>query len=217
MRNAFHEQLKQMQQKIVHMGHLVSAMIEQATLSLARKDSALAKQVIEQDDVIDRMLIDVQMTAMQLLALQQPMARDLRTIGTGIKLVTDLERIADHATNIAEVTLKLEGQPLIKPLVDIPRMAELAQEMVRDALTAYVNQDEALARSMIAADDAVDALYNRIFNELLGFMEKDPTTVVQATHLLHVAANLERVADHATNLGEWTIYMLTGHLEDLNN
>ncbi|MDF2630509.1 MAG: PhoU-family transcriptional regulator, partial [Symbiobacteriaceae bacterium] len=131
------------------MGHLVSEMIDQATLSLARKDSELARRVIGMDDEIDRLLIDVQVKSMQLLALQQPMARDLRQIGTGIKIVTDLERMADHATDIAEVTLRLEGEPLIKPLVDIPRMANLAQEMLRQALTAYVNEDEKLARAMI--------------------------------------------------------------------
>lgn len=217
MRHGFHEQLKEMQQQVVHMGHLVTEMIENATLSLARKDSDLARHVIAADDEIDRLLIEVQMRAMQLLALQQPMARDLRTIGTGMKIVTDLERMADHATDIAEVTLRLEGEPLIKPLVDIPRMAAMAQEMTRQALTAYVEQNEALARSMIQMDDQVDALYRAIFDELLGMMERDTSIVTQATYLLHVAAYLERVADHATNLGEWTIYMLTGVIEELNN
>ncbi|HWI51258.1 MAG TPA: phosphate signaling complex protein PhoU [Symbiobacteriaceae bacterium] len=217
MRESFHDQLQQLQQRIVCMGNLVSEMIDQATLSLARKDSDLARRVITADDEIDTMLIEVQMKSMQLLALQQPMARDLRRIGTGIKIVTDLERIADHATDIAEVTLKLEGEPLIKPLVDIPRMAGLAQEMTRLALAAYVNQDEQMARSMIEMDHQVDAIYRNMFDELLGFMERDPAAVRQATYLLHVAAYLERVADHATNVGEWTIYMLTGELEELNN
>lgn len=217
MRESFHDQLQQLQQRIVCMGNLVSEMIDQATLSLARKDSDLARRVIAADDEIDTMLIEVQMKSMQLLALQQPMARDLRRIGTGIKIVTDLERIADHATDIAEVTLKLEGEPLIKPLVDIPRMAGLAQEMTRLALAAYVNQDEQMARSMIEMDHQVDAIYRNMFDELLGFMERDPAAVRQATYLLHVAAYLERVADHATNVGEWTIYMLTGELEELNN
>lgn len=217
MRESFHDQLQQLQQRIVSMGNLVSEMIDQATQSLARKDSDLARRVIDTDDEIDKMLIEVQMKSMQLLALQQPMARDLRRIGTGIKIVTDLERIADHATDIAGVTLKLEGEPLIKPLVDIPRMAGLAQEMTRMALAAYVSQDEQMARTMIEMDHQVDAIYRDMFDELLGFMERDPAAVRQATYLLHVAAYLERVADHATNVGEWTIYMLTGELEELNN
>jgi phosphate transport system protein len=207
----------EMQEQIVHMGNLVSDMIDRATRSLAEKDPALAREVIAADDEIDRMQIDLQMKAMQLLALQQPMARDLRYIGTGLKIVTDLERMADHATDIAEVTVRLEGEPLIKPLVDIPRMAALAKEMTVKALSAYVAQDEQLARSMIAMDDEVDHIYSAIFDELLGYMEQDPAVVRQATYLLHVAAYLERVADHATNLGEWTIYMLTGQLEELNN
>jgi len=217
VRESFHDQLQQLQQRIVSMGNLVSEMIDQATQSLARKDSDLARRVIDTDDEIDKMLIEVQMKSMQLLALQQPMARDLRRIGTGIKIVTDLERIADHATDIAGVTLKLEGEPLIKPLVDIPRMAGLAQEMTRMALAAYVSQDEQMARTMIEMDHQVDAIYRDMFDELLGFMERDPAAVRQATYLLHVAAYLERVADHATNVGEWTIYMLTGELEELNN
>jgi phosphate transport system protein len=217
LRDRFHTQLEEMQHLIVHMGHLVTEAIEQATLSLARKDCDLARRVIAGDDEIDRLLIDIQMKAMQLLALQQPMARDLRIVGTGLKIVTDLERMADHATDIAEVTIQIGDQPLIKPLVDIPRMAALAQAMTREALEAYVRQDEVMARAMIQRDDEVDHLYNVTFDELLGFMERDPAVVVQATYLLHVAAYLERVADHATNLGEWTIYMITGELEELNN
>ncbi len=217
MRQGFHDQLRNLQHNIVRMGQLVAEMVEQATLSLARLDGELARRVIAGDDEIDRLQIDVQMQALQLMALQQPMARDLRVIATGIKLVTDLERMADHATDIAEVTVRLEGEALIKPLVDIPRMAALAQEMTREALDAYVRQDEAAARSMIDKDHQIDHLYREIFDELMAMMQKDPTIVRQATYLLHVAMHLERVGDHATNLGEWTIYMLTGELEELNN
>lgn len=199
------------------MGQLVTEMIEKAVLSLARQDVALARQVIAADDEIDQLLIAIEMRSLQLMALQQPMARDLRAVGTGMKLVTDLERIADHATDIAEVTIRLEGQPLAKPLVDIPRMAGLAQEMVREALDAYVKQDEAAARSMIAKDHEIDRLYRAIFDELVELMQKNPSIVMQATYLLHVALWLERIGDHATNLGEWTIYQRTGQLEDLNN
>lgn len=217
MRNSFHEQLADLRREIVRMGQLVSTMIENATLSLARGDLLLARQVIEADDEIDRLLIATEMKSLQLMALQQPMARDLRALGTGLKLVTDLERMADHATDIAEVTLRLGGEPLIKPLVDIPRMTTLAQEMTRDALAAYVDQDEAAARAMITRDDEVDHLYKAIFDELVEMMQKDPSVVRQATYLLHVAMSLERIGDHATNLGEWTIYQLTGELEELNH
>lgn len=217
MRDQFHAQLDEMQRQIVHMGHLVTEAVELATLSIARRDTDLARKVIAGDDAVDQLLIDIELKAMQLLALQQPMARDLRNIGTGLKIVTDLERMADHATDIAEVTLKLSDQPLGRQLERIPRMAELAQQMIREALEAYVSRDEQLARRMIARDDEVDRLYNQVFQEMLTLMETEPAAVVQATYLLHVAAYLERVADHATNLGEWTIYMLTGVLEELNN
>ncbi|MFZ5816472.1 MAG: phosphate signaling complex protein PhoU [Bacillota bacterium] len=217
MRNAFHSQMDDLQREILRMGQLVAQMIDNATLSLARQDMDLAAQVVQADDEIDRLLIEIEMRSLQLMALQQPMARDLRTLGTGLKLVTDLERMADHATDIAEVTLKLGGEPLIKPLVDIPRMAVLAQEMVRYALEAYVQRDEAGARAMIEKDHEIDALYRSIFDELVEMMQKDPSVVRQATYLLHVAMSLERIGDHATNLGEWTIYLLTGELEELNN
>lgn len=216
MRDSFHQQLSHMQHQIVRMGQLVIEAIENATLSLARKDSVLARRVIAGDDEVDRLQNEIQMKALQLMALQQPMARDLRAIATGLKLVTDLERMADHASDIAKVTLRLEGEPLIKPLVDIPHMATLAESMTRDALTAYVTQDEHLARSMVEKDHEIDHLYSAIFSELMELMQQDPSVVRQATYLLHVAMYLERVGDHATNLGEWTIYMLTGEMEDLN-
>jgi len=215
--NSLQSQLSDLNREVLRMGQLVTEMIEKAVLSLARQDVALARQVIAADDEIDQLLIAIEMRSLQLMALQQPMARDLRAVGTGMKLVTDLERIADHATDIAEVTIRLEGQPLAKPLVDIPRMAGLAQEMVREALDAYVKQDEAAARSMIAKDHEIDRLYRAIFDELVELMQKNPSIVMQATYLLHVALWLERIGDHATNLGEWTIYQRTGQLEDLNN
>lgn len=217
MRKTFHSQMDDLQREIVRMGQLVAEMIDNATLSLARGDTSLAARVVQADDEIDQLLIDTEMKSLQLMALQQPMARDLRALGTGLKLVTDLERMADHATDIAAVTLKLAGEPLIKPLVDIPRMATLAQEMTREALDAYVKRDEAAARTMIEKDHEIDGLYSAIFDELVEIMQKDPTKVLQATHLLHVAMSLERIGDHATNLGEWTIYLLTGELEELNN
>ncbi|OTA41763.1 MAG: phosphate transport system regulatory protein PhoU [Symbiobacterium thermophilum] len=198
------------------MGQQVSGMVEKAVRSLAQQDAALAQQVIDQDDEIDRMLIAIEMRCLQVMALQQPMARDLRAVGSSLKVVTDLERVADHATDIAEVTLKLAGEPLIKPLIDIPRMADLAQQMVREALEAFVQQDEAAARTMIARDHDMDALYRAVFDELVEMMERDPGVVRQATYLLHVAGWLERIGDHATNLGEWIIYQLTGELNDLN-
>ena len=216
MRHGFHEQLNDLQQSIIRMGQLTADAITGAVQSLAGQDVYLARQVIAADDEIDHLLIQIELASFKLLALQQPMARDLRFIGTGVKLVTDLERMADHATDIARITLKMAGEPLFRPLVDIPRMAELAQAMTREALIAYVEQDVPRAHAMIARDDEIDHLYKRIFDELMEIMQNNPDLVKQATHLLFVAMYLERIGDHATNLGEWTIYMVTGELAELN-
>lgn len=216
MRASFHDQLDSLQRDLLRMGVFVSEAIEKAVRSLTRLDSSLAQQVVAGDDTVDRMLIDIEKRCLQLMALQQPMASDLRAIGTALKIVTDLERMADHATDIAKVTLRLEGERLIKELVHIPWMARRVQEMTREALEAYVNRDVERARQMIAMDDEIDAAYKEIFDEILAIMQSQPAYVKQVTYLLLVAMYLERVGDHATNLGEWTIYMVTGELRDMN-
>lgn len=199
------------------MGTMVEEAVERAVRSLAEQDIALAQSVIDNDDAVDDLELDIEQRCMTLFALQQPMAADLRAIGTALKIITDLERMADHAVDIAKVTRRLEGQPLIKPLIDIPRMAAIGRTMVRDALSAYVNRDVDLAYRMIARDDEVDHLYSQIFRELLTYMLEDPRTTQQATYLIFVAKYLERIADHATNLGEWIIYMVTGERKELND
>jgi len=216
VRGTFRSELEALKQEIVEVSQMVVSMMDQAILSLARQDLALARQVIDRDDEVDRRVIDLEMKALQMIALRQPMARDLRTVGTGLKLVTDLERMADHAVDIAEIVIRLGDQPLVKPLVDVPRMAELTREMTEKALRAYVREDEALARAMIEMDHEVDRRFRLVFDELMALMERDPGVVKQATYLLHVAKHLERIGDHATNLGEWIIYMVTGELQDLN-
>lgn len=215
-RQSFHEQLKALQRDLLKMGVLVTEQIEKAMQSLAKSDLELARNVIDGDDTVDAMLIDIEKRSLQLMALQQPMASDLRTIGTALKIVTDLERMADHATDIAKITVRLDREPLIKELVLLPRMAERVQVMIHEALEAYVNRDVARARTMTDLDDDVDATYREVFDELLGIMQTHPPSVKQATYLLLVAMYLERIGDHATNLGEWTIYMVTGELKDLN-
>lgn len=217
MRATFHGQLDELESDILKMGTMVEEAIGRAVRSLVERDTAAAEAVIQGDDLIDQLEMEIEKRCLTLLALQQPMASDLRLIGTALKIVTDLERMADHAVNIAKVTIELDGQPLIKPLIDIPRMAEKAEEMTRQALTAFVRRDVELARRMIEGDDLVDHLYNQIFRELLLIMIEDPSTIQQATSLLFVAQYLERIADHATNLGEWIIYMVTGEREDLND
>jgi len=215
-RQSFHEQVRSLQRDLLKMGVFVTELIQNAVQSLGKGDLSLAQSVIDGDDTVDAMLIDIEKRSLQLMALQQPMASDLRTIGTALKIVTDLERMADHATDIAKVTVRLDREPLIKELILIPRMAERVQVMIHEALEAYVNRDVEQARQMTAMDDAVDATYHEVFDELLGIMQTEPPKVKQATYLLLVAMYLERIGDHATNLGEWTIYMVTGELKDLN-
>jgi phosphate transport system protein len=215
-RSQFHEQLDELQRDLLKMGLCVTDAIQNAVQSLAAMDVALARAVIVGDDTVDQMLIDIEKRCLQLMALQQPMASDLRAIGTVLKIVTDLERMADHATDIAKITVRLEGEQLIKELVDIPRMAVRVQEMTREALEAYLTRDVERAKVMIAMDDEIDQTYKAIFDELMAIMQTKPEHVKQATYLLLVAMYLERVGDHATNLGEWTIYMVTGELKDMN-
>lgn len=215
-RSSFHEQLAELQRDLLKMGLFVSEAIQKAVDSLAQVNGEVAREVIAGDDVVDQMLIDIEKRCLQLMALQQPMASDLRTIGTALKVVTDLERMADHATDIAKVTVRLEGQKLIKELVDIPRMAQRVVAMTKEALEAFVARDVERAKQMVAMDDEIDATYRRIFDEIMAIMQSRPEHVRQATYLLLVAMYLERVGDHATNLGEWTIYMATGELKDMN-
>lgn len=216
-RESFHASLERLQSDLLKMGARVEESIHQAVKSLEQGDAELAERIIAGDDAIDQMELDIEQQCLNLLALQQPMAKDLRIIGTALKIITDLERMADHASDIAKVTIRLKGQPLIKPLVDIPRMAEIAQTMTRESLTAYVNRDPDLAYRMIERDHQVDHLYSQIFRELLLIMMEDPKTIGQATQLLFVSMYLERIADHATNLGEWVIFMVTGERRELND
>lgn len=215
-RSGFHEELESLEQSLLAMGGLVSQAVRDSVTALKDLNQSLAEQVIERDDQLDDMQVEIENRCLRLIALQQPMAGDLRTIGTVLKMVTDLERMGDHAVDIARTALKLSGETLIKPLIDIPRLGEIAQEMLGIGLRAFVDRDAELAQTLADRDDDVDHLYSQIFRELLVLMIEDPSTIRQATQLLFVAQSLERVADHITNIGEWTIYMVTGERRDLN-
>jgi phosphate transport system protein len=217
VRSSFHQELEELQQDILRMGTLVEERIGQSVRSLESGDMQTAQEIVDGDDDVDAMQVDIETRCLEIIALQQPMASDLRIVGTAIKIVGDLERIGDHAVDIAKVTLRIAGEPLMKPLIDIPRMADLAQRMTRDALRAYVRRDPDAAHELLRTDDQVDHLYSQVLRELLVYMMEDPRTIHQATHLLFVAQHLERVADHATNLGEAVIYMVSGERKDLNH
>lgn len=216
-RHGFEEQLMGLHQNLLKMGSLVEEAISLSVKSLADRDIVLAEKVIQQDDMIDKLYLQLENDCFRLIALQQPMAIDLRRIATVLKVVTDLERIADHGVNIAKATIRLKKEVYAKPLIDIPRMASLAQSMVRKAITAYVDRDIEKCYQLSKDDHEVDSLYKHIYNELIDIMQSKPNMVYQGTQLLFVAHYLERIADHATNLGEWVIYLVTGKLEELND
>lgn len=208
MHRHFEEELQQLKEKLLRMSSLVEESISLSIKSLVERDSALAQKVLNQDDMIDEIEIEVDDLCLKLLALQQPQARDLRFIAGSMKIVNDLERMGDLAVNIAHRSLDLLKAPLLKPLIDIPRMAKSAQGMVRDSLNAFVNDDVQLAREVCLRDDEVDQLNVQIFRELLTYMLQDPASVQRAVDLILVAKNLERIADHSTNIAEDVIYIV---------
>jgi phosphate transport system protein len=198
------------------MGGLVQAALRRSIEALQARSVALADEVISGDNATDALHLELEERCLQLMATQQPMAKDLRMIAAVWAMSIDLERMGDHAEDIARVTRRLAEQPLLKPLMDIPRMADLVSEMLREGLDAFVARDAARAERMAAKDDAVDHLYAQVFRELLTYMLEDPKNTQRATQLLMVAQALERMGDHATNIAERVIYMVTGTLRELN-
>lgn len=209
-RQQFDKDLEILQAEILRMGSLVEQAIYESIQSLVKQDEAAANKIIQGDDLIDDMEDDIEDQCLKLIATQQPMAKDLRKISTGFKIIADLERMGDHAVSIARITLMIANEPLIKPLIDIPRMANVAQEMVKKSLDSYVQFDVELARNVIESDDEVDNIYGQIFRELLTYMMEDPRNIKQATNLLFISRNLERIADLSTNIGERVIFLVTG-------
>ncbi len=198
------------------MGNSTQNSIRAAVESLEKLDEKAATQVIKNDDLLDEYLTKIDELSLRLIALQQPMASDLRIIGTALKIAIDLERIADHAVDIAKITIRFAGEELVKPLEIIPQMAEIAIEMLQESLLSYTERDVHRAAALAEKDDRVDKLYSTVMQEIMGMMSSDYVRNRQLTHLLFVAHYLERVADHATNIGEGVIYMVTGKRKDLN-
>jgi len=208
MKTHFQIELQELKEDLLKMAALVEEAINTAVQSLVKRDSDLAKKTFEGEDKINDMELAIDDSCLKLLALRHPVAADLRFITSTMKIVTDLERMGDQAVNIAERAISLNQDPQLKPYLDIPKMAEIAQSMVKDVLDAFVNQDPKLARSVCERDEMVDGLNDQVFRELLTFMMSDPQTVTRAVHLLIVCRCLERIADHATNLAEDVIFML---------
>jgi len=210
MERVFDEELQYLKERLLRMAASVEDALSLAIEALKDQKEEPAREVLKNEENINLLDVEVDETCMRLLALRQPMAGDLRFITSAMKISSDLERMGDLAVNVAELALELARLPLLKPLIDIPRMARAAQAMVRDAIDAFINRDETLARDVCVRDDEVDALDEQIFRELLTFMMEDPRTVQRAVALILVSRNLERIADHATNIGEDVIYMVRG-------
>jgi phosphate transport system protein len=219
MERHFDEELKELKGKILKMSSLVEKAIHLSIKSLVERKNELAEQVIKSEDEINMLEIEIDEFSLKLLALHQPQAGNLRFITSIMKINNDLERMGDLAVNIAEQTIELLKSPILKPLIDIPRMAEIAQGMVKDSLDAFVNRDSKLAKGVCERDDKVDNLNDQIFRELLTYMLQDPRTIERAIGLILVGRNLERIADHTTNICEDVIYIVDGrtikhHIEE---
>ena len=204
----FQMELEELKENLLKMAALVEEAINNAVQSLVKRDSELAKKTLDGEDRINKLEIAIEDMCLKLLALRQPMAADLRFITSAMKIITDLERIGDQAVNIAERAVSLNEEPQLKPYIDIPRMAEIAQSMVKDVLDAFVNKDSKLARLVCERDDLVDGLNDQVFRELLTYMISDPKTITRAVHLMIVCRCLERIGDHATNIAEDVIFMV---------
>lgn len=217
VRRRYLKQIEDLQHEILRMGCRVEEAVKKAIKALEKQDAQLAQEVIEEDRIFDDMELDIEKKCVRLIVMEQPVARDLRVILTALKVVTDLERIADYAEGIAKLAIRLQDEVYIEPLIDIPKMAELAVSMVNDSLSAYVDLDVKKAEEICLRDDEVDAMYGQLYDEISSYMKDNPKNVKQSTHLLFASKYLERIADHATNICEWIIYVATGELKELND
>lgn len=215
VREGFIKKMSDIKHKVLEMGRLVEETIKNTATALTTQDLSLSKQVIENDRIINKLEIEIEEECMMLLALQHPLASDLRTIASALKIITDLERMGDNAVNIAEVLLEIGKEPFIKPLVDIPKMADITQEMIKLSLKSFVNEDVELAEKAALMDEGVDKLYDSIINDVLNIITEDKKLIEQGTKLMFIGRYFERIADHSTNICERTIYMVSGELKEI--
>lgn len=216
VREAYHRDLHKLREEVLSMGSLVGKAIGDSVLSLKIRDVELAQKVIDMDNEIDAIDHSIEEGCMRLLALQQPMARDLRLIISVLKMSIDLERMGDLALEIAVITKITANVPPVKPLIDIPRMSEICQQMLANTMTAFENKDVELAKAIAKRDDEVDMLFDQVRRELISYMIEDPKKITGAQHLTFVARYLERIGDHITNLCENVVFMMTGERVELN-
>lgn len=208
--------LNLVQDDLLRMGSLLDSAIAKSLEALAKRDGDLARQIVADDAHVNALRFHIEEECVALIATQQPAAGDLRAVLAAMIIVSELERMADYAAGIAKTVLRMENEPLLKPLIDIPRMADECRTMVRGALDAYVAHDAEMARAVAARDDVIDNLYNQVFRELLTYIVEDPHTTTRALYLLFAAHNLERIGDRAVNISERVIFMTSGEMKELN-
>ena len=217
MRTAFHKRLREIQDDILAMGSMVGKANLRSVEALRKRDTELAHQIIADDRKINSKRFEIEEKCIQLIATQQPMASDLRTIIAILNITTEIERIGDYAVGIARIVIMIGDEPPLKPLIDIPRMAEQVVDMLQRSLNAFLNRDAEAARKVATEDDLIDHLYDQVFRELLVFMAEDPKTITRATRLMWVAHNLERAADRVTNICERVVFIVTGRMEEIGS
>lgn len=215
IRTTYHKKLRLIQDDILAMGSMVEKAITNSVEALKGRNLEMAGQIIADDQKINRKRFEIEEKCIQLIATQQPMAGDLRNIICILNIITELERIGDYAEGIAKIVIMIGDEPPLKPLIDIPRMAEKAVDMLHRSLDAFISHNADAAKQIATADDEVDNLYNQVFRELLTFMMEDPKTITRATRLIWVAHNLERSADRVTNICERVVYLATGKMEEI--
>jgi phosphate transport system protein len=216
VREQFHRGLQGLQDGVLEMGSMVDRQLERAMQALIERDIPLAEAVVRDDVEVNRTRFHLDNICLSLLAMQAPMASDLRLVVSVLSMITDLERMGDHAEGIAKIVVTMQDEPLVKPLVDIPKMADIARTMLKDVLDAFVQRDADAAYRVGAMDDEVDVLYEQVYRDLVDIMVKDPSTVEACTHLLWIAHNLERIADRSTNIAERVVFTATGMLPEMD-
>jgi len=215
IRKEYTEDLEKLKREVLRMGELAGESAKNAIKALVQRDTELASKILKDNGTIDELEFDIENKCMKLLALQQPMAVDLRTIGTCMKIITDFDRISDLAGDIAVIVRRIADEPFAKPLIDIPRMSEISQGMIADCLTAFSSRDTGILEDFSARDDVIDALFDQVRRELMTIMIENPKCIANASHLLFVALHLERIGDHACNIASRIIYMATGEKRKL--
>ena len=217
LRKTFEGEIQQLKDDVLLLGSMVEQAILDSVEALKKRDVKASERIFAEDAAINKKRFDIENKLMVLIATQQPMARDLRLLASTMEIISELERMGDYAKGIANINIRMGDAPLLKPLIDVPRMAQIGADMLRRALIAFVNEDVEAAKSIPIQDDEVDALYNQVYHELMMFIIQDPKTIERANWLLWVAHNLERVADRVTNICERTVFIVTGEMKEIKS